>query len=96
MYCRIADLRNKQVVCIKDGSVLGYVYDIEIDTNAGNMTSVIIPGRPKFFGLFGRENDTIIPWHDIEVIGQETILVDTEPPIRNRYGGSRGEIIKPM
>lgn len=96
MYCRIADLRNKQVVCIKDGSVLGYVYDIEIDTNAGNMTSVIIPGRPRFFGLFGRENDTVIPWRDIEVIGQETILVDTEPPIKSRYGSGGGQIIKPM
>ncbi len=86
MCCRIADLKNKQVVCIKDGSVLGYISDIEIDTNAGNMTSVIIPGRPKFFGIFGREDDIVIPWREIEVIGQETILVNTDPTPYIRYG----------
>ncbi len=86
MCCRIADLKNKQVVCIKDGSVLGYISDIEIDTDAGNMTSVIIPGRPKFFGIFGREDDIVIPWREIEVIGQETILVNTDPAPYIRYG----------
>lgn len=86
MCCRIADLKNKQVVCIKDGSLLGYISDIEIDTDAGNMTSVIIPGRPKFFGIFGREEDIVIPWREIEVIGQETILVNTDPTPYIRRG----------
>ena len=86
MCCRIADLINKPVVCIKDGSLLGYISDIEIDTDAGNMTSVIIPGRPKFFGIFGREEDIVIPWREIEVIGQETILVNTDPTPYIRRG----------
>lgn len=81
MLCRIDELRNKQVVCVKDGCVLGFVSDIEMDTSSGELTSVIIFGRLKFFGLFGREEDTVIPWSDIEVIGEETVLVNTEPPI---------------
>ena len=79
MKCRIVDLRNKQVVCIKNGCVLGYVYDVEFDTADGTLTSVIIPGRPKFFGIFGHEADIVIPWNEIEVFGQETILVNTDP-----------------
>ena len=32
MLCRIDDLRNKQVVCVKDGCVLGFISDVEMDT----------------------------------------------------------------
>lgn len=80
MLCRIDDLKNKQVVCVKDGCVLGFVSDVELDTVSGTLTSVIIFGRLRFFGLLGREDDIVIPWNDISVIGGETILVNTEPP----------------
>ena len=79
MLCRIDELKNKQVVCVKDGGVLGYVSDIELDTESGNLTYIIIFGRFKLFGLFGKEEDIIIPWDDIKVIGNETILVNTDP-----------------
>lgn len=79
MDCRIADLRNKQIVCIKNGCVLGYVSDVEFNTSDGSLTAIIILGRPKFFGIFGHEEDIVIPWREIEVIGHETILVTTDP-----------------
>ncbi|MCQ2441081.1 MAG: YlmC/YmxH family sporulation protein [Clostridia bacterium] len=78
MSCRIDDLRNKQVVCVKDGCVLGFVSDVEFDTESGILTSIIIYGRLRFFGLFGREADTVIPWKDIVVIGEETVLVTSD------------------
>ena len=78
MNCRIADLKNKQVVCIKNGCVLGYIYDIEFNTSDGSLTAIIIPGRPRFCGLFGHEDDIVLPWSEIEVIGQETVLVTTD------------------
>lgn len=83
MCCKIADLKNKQVVSVKDGCVLGYINDIEFDTVNGNLTAVIIYGRQRFFGLFGRENDIHIPWCDIAVIGNETVLVNTQVPSRD-------------
>lgn len=78
MICRIDELRNKQVVCIKDGRVLGFISDIELDTERGTLTSLIIYGRPKALGLIGREDDIIIPFENIEVIGPETVLVNCE------------------
>ena len=78
MCCRIADLSNKQVVCIKNGCVLGFIYDVEFNTSDGSLTSIIIPGRPRFFGLFGHDEDIVIPWSEIEVIGKETVLVTTD------------------
>ncbi len=78
MICRIDELKNKQVVCVKDGGVIGFVSDVELDTTTGRLISIIIFGRFKFFGLFGKEEDIVIPWQDIKVIGGETILVNTE------------------
>lgn len=92
MTCRIDELKNKQIVCVKDGYVLGFVSDIELDTENGSLTSLIIFGRLKFFGVLGREEDIIIPWSEIMVIGPETILVSTDSsaylklqPKRRRY-----------
>ncbi len=80
MNCRIAELRNKQVVCVKNGKVLGYISDIELDTKSGSLISLIIYGRPRILGLFGKSEDIVIPWCDIEVIGPETVLVSSDSP----------------
>lgn len=85
MNCRIAELKNKQVVCVKNGCVLGYVSDVELDTDIGRMISIIIYGKPKIFGLLGREEDIVIPWNDISVIGNETVLVETNPEFFTRF-----------
>ena len=37
--------------------------------------AIVIRGRYRLFGLLGREEDTVIPWEDIQVIGEDTILV---------------------
>lgn len=86
MGCRIDELKSKQVVCINSGSVLGYVSDVELDTESGALTSIIISGRLRVFGLLGKETDIIIPWSDIRVIGDETVLVTTDLPPRLRQG----------
>lgn len=75
MFCRIDELRNKQVVCVHSGDVLGYVSDIEIDSQNGKIKSLVIFGKPRVLGLFGSREDIVIPWSDIEVIGTETVLV---------------------
>lgn len=64
---------------MKDGCVLGFVSDIELDSENGKLTALVIYGRPRAMGLLGHESDIVIPWNEIEVIGQETILVSTDP-----------------
>ena len=78
MRCRIDELKNKQVVCVNDGFILGYISDVELDTETGELTAIIIFGRPKFFGLIGKQEDINIPWKDIKVIGPETVLVSSD------------------
>lgn len=37
-------------------------------------------GRPRLFGLLGRDETLTIPWADIERIGLDAILVRTDIP----------------
>lgn len=90
MLCRITDLRYKEVVNVRDGTCLGCVNDVEVDTVTARVISIIIYGRCKLFGLFFREEDTVIKWCDIEVIGEDTILVNMRPELREHRTPKRG------
>ena len=76
MIVRITDMQDKEVINICDGTRLGFVDDLELDTCTTQITALVICGRRRWFGLFGREPDKVIQWKDIEVVGEETILVN--------------------
>lgn len=78
MVCRFEELRCKEIINIKTGCKLGYPDDIEFETCTAKITKIIVFGRAKCFGLLGREEDHVIPWCDVEVIGDDTILVCSE------------------
>ena len=84
MNCRMIDLRSKEVINVADGSRLGCVCDVEINTEGARLLSVIIYGRLRFFGLFGREDDMVIPWEDVQMIGDDTILVHYTAPNKTK------------
>ncbi len=86
--CRVAELRHKEVIDRQSGCRLGYVDDVEIDTVSARLMSIIIYGRPRFFGLFGRCEDFVIRWDNIELIGQDTIIVK-QGPLPPKYRKSR-------
>lgn len=92
MHCRIQDLRRKEVICVKDGTMLGMVCDVEIDTVTAEVLAIVIYGRPKCFGLLGRYDDCVIPWKSIEVIGEDTVLVNAAPPPFRRRRGLFGKL----
>ena len=53
MACRIADMRHKEVINVKDGVKIGYVDDVEFDTVSAELTALVVYGKSRFFGLFG-------------------------------------------
>lgn len=87
MICRFDDLRNKEIINIKSGRRIGYADDIEFDTCTAKICKLIIYGRCRFFGLFGRDEDCVICWSDIEIIGEDTILVSCEVPNAQKHKG---------
>ena len=76
MVNRFSELRNKEVIHICEGCRLGYMNDLLIDLDCGQVRAIIVPGPCKFLGLFGREDDYVIPWGCIRRIGEDILLVD--------------------
>lgn len=75
---RICDLRQKEVINIRDCQRLGYVADIEFDVCTGCICQLIVPGPAKFCGFFGREIEYTIGWRCVKQIGDDVILVDID------------------
>ena len=82
MISRVFDLRRKEVIDSLSGSRVGFIDDVEIDTLTANVRSVVIFGRPRLFGILGKSEDVIIPWSDITLIDEDTVLVTTN--VRNK------------
>ena len=76
MIDRFSEFRCKEVINIADGCRLGYVSDLDFDTECGKVLAIVVPGPCRFFGLFGRDADYVIPWACIRRIGEDIILVD--------------------
>lgn len=72
---RICDLKNKEVVNICDGKIIGFVSDVDFDIHKGCICAIIVPGPIKFFSFCFRDIEYVIPFDRIECIGPDAILV---------------------
>lgn len=79
MGCRVTEMRCKEVINVKDGQRLGFISDVEVEIPEGRVCSVIVPGPCRFWGLFGRKDDFVIPWRSIRRVGEDIVLVEIEP-----------------
>ena len=79
MECRVSELRYKEIINVSDGSRYGWVGDVEVDLDSGQVRALVVPGRLRLFGLLGREEDRVFPWEAVRRFGADTILVETPP-----------------
>lgn len=71
------NIKNKEVINIRDGKSLGFVYDIEINLEQGRIDGIVLPGERGFFNLFGKETDDfVIKWKNVKTVGDDVILVE--------------------
>ncbi len=75
---RIYDLKQKEVINIKDCRRLGYVGDVDFDMETGSMLALIVPGPGCICGFLGREKEYVIPFCDICQVGSDIILVNVK------------------
>ena len=81
----IRELCEKEVVQLEQGVCLGRADDLAFDPATARLQSMILLGRPRLFGLLGREEDRYIPWDRVRRFGEDIILVEQEPrPARRR------------
>ena len=79
MECRVSELRYKEIINVSDGSRYGWVGDVEVDLESGQVRALVVPGRLRRVGLLGREEDRVFPWEAVRRFGADTILVETPP-----------------
>lgn len=75
MLARISDLRMREVINVHDGRRLGFIDDLEVNVDNGQITAIVLPAR-RNFRLFARNDDIVVPWEQIRRIGADVILVE--------------------
>lgn len=93
MEGRIGELRYREIIDVSDGCRYGYPSDVMVELATGQVTALVVPGRPRLFGLLGREEDIVIPWAQVRQVGEDVILVEGQGNesktagmlLRNRY-----------
>ena len=78
MLERVLDLQKKEVINLSNGRRLGFVYDVEVDLEQGSVISVVVPGQNRFFRLFWKYEEFVIPFDQIKKIGDDIILVEMD------------------
>ena len=68
-----AQLRQKDVINLCDGTRLGCIAEIEFDTCSGQICSLILSNGGLF--SFSKDCKIVLPWNRIECIGEDAILV---------------------
>ena len=82
---KLSDIRQKDVVNLRDGRRVGLIGDFELELDGGRVTSLVVPGPGRALGLLGRERDLVVPWDQVRRIGIDVILVDID-----QAGGDAG------
>lgn len=85
----LKELSKKDVVQLGSGLKLGQIDDLEFDEETAAIKGVVLRGRLRWFGLLGKDEDVTIPWKQIEMIGRDVILVNTQfavPAVETRKG----------
>ncbi|MBR6594537.1 MAG: YlmC/YmxH family sporulation protein [Clostridia bacterium] len=75
MTVRYSKLKDKEVINVCNGTRLGYIADIEIDLNSGRILRILVPKSGKCLSFTSAKHPIIIPWQNIERIGDDAILV---------------------
>lgn len=70
------DFKQKEVININEGKIIGFVVDVNADFGRGEIDSIIVAQSGKLFSSVLGKNNITIPWDKITKIGEDVILVD--------------------
>ena len=84
----LEELHHKDVIQARTGANLGRADDLAFSPETGRIEGLILHGRPRLFGLLGRDETLTIPWEEIDKIGLDAVLVRTELPLPEQKSAS--------
>lgn len=70
------DFRQKEVINIKNGKMLGFVVDVDAELSNGAIKSIVVAQVGKLIKSLGGKNNITIPWTNVKLIGEDVILVE--------------------
>ena len=70
------DFKQKEVINIKDGKILGFVIDVQADFEKGEIHSIVVAKTGKIFNNVNSKSNVTVEWKDIKKIGADVILVE--------------------
>ena len=70
------DLKQREVININNGQVLGFVIDLNAEFGKGTIKSIVVAQTGKIIKSLTGKNTMEIPWDRVKVIGEDVILVD--------------------
>ncbi len=70
------DFKQKEVINITDGKILGFVIDVQADFEKGEIHSIVVAKTGKIFNNVNSKSNITIEWKDIKKIGDDVILVE--------------------
>lgn len=76
VMARGIDFKQKEVISLSEGKILGFVVDVQADFENGEIHSIIVAKTGKIFGNITGKNNVTIPWDKIKKIGEDVILVE--------------------
>lgn len=78
MIIKISDLRDREIINVLDGKRLGPIKDIVLDLENGKIRAIVLAALTggRILGIFGRNDDLVIPWDKIVRIGVDVVLVE--------------------
>ena len=84
---RISELKQKEIINVKDCKRLGFAGDVDFDMKTGCLLALIVPGPGCICGFLGREKEYVIPFCYNCQVGEDIILVDVkEKEITGKIG----------
>ena len=70
------DFRQKEVVEINTGKIIGFVVDIDAEFDIGSIKNIIVAQTSGILKSIAGKNNITIPLDRIKLIGEDVILVD--------------------
>ncbi len=75
MLLTLSELREKEVVEVKNGRCLGKVMDLEFCAVDSRITALVVPAQTSLMQrLRGEKCGVVIPWSAIRCIGDDVVL----------------------
>ena len=85
METSFTELRNKEVINILTGRLLGSVCDIVVDLRRNCILGLMVPGSKSFFNIFKSPQEIFIPFRNVCKVGEDVILVEVvETPTKSK------------